>query len=49
MDGYVLIASGIGVGVILLIGLAKLYDRFRGSRRSATQEDELASTPNQRA
>ena len=39
MDGYTMIASGIGIGIIVLILAVKVYDRFLNGRESAVTED----------
>ena len=38
MDGYMMIALGIGVGMIVLILAVKVYDRFLNGRKSAVTE-----------
>ena len=42
MDGYTMIASGIGMGIIVLILAVKVYNRLLSSRESMVTEDLAA-------
>lgn len=42
MDGYTMIASGIGLGILVLILVVKVYDRLLSGRKSAVTENLTA-------
>jgi hypothetical protein len=45
MDGYMLIASGIGFGIILLIVAVKLYEHYGSNSHETQDPDKLSPTP----